>query len=141
MMRGANDPVGTPQGIHPGCVAWAHAPGATTWPGEGTGNWYDDRWNNQESADWLVANAITTLTGDKNVKKAWASLFKSFNGKVHGQNSGYKKGQKVSIKVNMNNTYNYEESGEVNASRDYGVGLNSLIGKCCRCSSGMHYGF
>lgn len=130
MMRGANDPVGTPQGIHPGRVAWTHAPGATTWPGEGSGNWYEDQWNNQELTDWLVSNAVTTLTGCKNEAKAWDALFKSFNQKVHNQKKGYKKGQKIGIKVNMNNTYNYEESGEINASPHMVLALlRSLIQK------------
>lgn len=54
MMKGANDPIGTPKGIHAGRVAWTHAPGATRWPGEGSDNWYDDQWNDQEASDWLV---------------------------------------------------------------------------------------
>lgn len=58
MMLGANEPVGTPQGINPGRVAWTHAPGATVWPGEGSGAWYEDKWTNQESADWLVSEAL-----------------------------------------------------------------------------------
>lgn len=116
MMRGANDPVGTPQGIHPGRVAWAHAPGAATWPGEGNGMWSDDQWNNQELSDWLVANSIIQLTGEKNENKAWKALFTSFNVKQGKKAKGYQKGEKIGIKVNMNNTGGYADDGQINAS-------------------------
>lgn len=117
MHRSANDPVGTPQGIHPGRVAWTHAPGAAKWPGKtDNSNWYEDRWNDQASADWLVTNAITTLTGENDGTASWNALFTYFNEKNHAQKRGYQKGEKVAIKVNMNNSYNYQESGEINAS-------------------------
>lgn len=115
MMKGANDPIGTPKGIHAGRVAWTHAPGATQWPGEGSGNWYDDQWNDQEAAEWLVCNALTSLTGEKNANEAWEALFVHFN-ITHQRSGGYRKGQRIAIKTNMNNTYNYDESGEINAS-------------------------
>lgn len=57
MAWGKNNPVGTPRGIYPGRVTWAHAPGAATWE-KGTGFWYEDRWNNQEDADWLINQSI-----------------------------------------------------------------------------------
>lgn len=114
MMRGANDPVGTPQGINAGRVAWTHAPGANTW--DGKGQWYNERWVNQDDADWLVAQALVSLTGQKNEAKAWKALFVWFN-QQHGKGKrGYQAGEKIGIKVNMNNTYSHAESGEINAT-------------------------
>lgn len=128
LMRGANDPIGVAQGIHPGRVAWTHAPGATTWPGPGTGHWYEDKWNDQASADWMVTQAVLTVTGEQKESKAWEALFKDFNQKLHGQAQGYQKGQKVGIKVNMNNTGGYPEDGQVNASPTMTLALlKSLI--------------
>lgn len=130
MMLDANEPVGTPQGINPGRVAWTHAPGATVWPGEEAGAWYEDKWTNQESADWLVSEALISLTGAKTEAKAWNALFTYHNKKVNGKKSGYKKGERVGIKVNMNNTYTYAESGEVNASPHMVLALlRSLVNK------------
>lgn len=128
MRRGANDPVGTPQGIHPGRVAWTHAPGATTW--EGDGAWYDDAYNSQPAADWMVRQALKSLTDKSCEKSAWQALFRDFNARKHGEASDYQAGQKIGIKVNMNNTYDYRESGEINASPHLVLALlRSLIHK------------
>lgn len=64
MAWGRNNPVGIPRGIYPGRVTWAHAPGAAAWE-KGTGFWYEDRWNNQEDADWLINQSLLMLTGEK----------------------------------------------------------------------------
>ena len=44
LFMGPNQPVGTGRGIHPGRVAWIHAPGVASWDGK-TGLWVEDRWN------------------------------------------------------------------------------------------------
>lgn len=64
----ANKPVGNARGIFPGRVAWSHAPGAAKWDGEGM--WFEDRWNNQESCDWLMENTLCSLTGAESVQTA-----------------------------------------------------------------------
>lgn len=110
-----NTPCGTPRGIHPGRVAWTHAPGAATWT-EGAGHWYDDEYNNQDLADWMVSEAIRTLTGEKSDTQAWQMLFVSFNETHNRGKHGYRPGEKIAIKANMNNSYGYEDSGEINAS-------------------------
>ena len=115
-IKGPNDPVGTPKGIFPGRVSWTHAPGAAHWPGPGNGKWYEDQWTDQSAADWMVSQALTNLTGEKSQKKAWEALFVFFNKEHKGVSTGYQKGQKVAIKVNMNNTESYAENGEINAS-------------------------
>ncbi|MDO4957504.1 MAG: DUF362 domain-containing protein [Bacteroidales bacterium] len=114
MMLGANEPIGTPKGIVPGRVVWSHHPDAARW--EGTGNWYDDEYNYQSGANWMVSSALTSLASAKTEELAWDKLFCYFNKQHIGKDRGYKKGEKVAIKINMNNTYSYEESGEVNAS-------------------------
>ncbi len=115
MVMGPNAPVGEAKGIFPGRVVWTHAPGAASWDAE-TGNWFDDRWNRQEDTDWMVSQAIRSLTGTKTDRKAWKALFKSFNATHHGKAAGYKKGQKIAIKANMNNSYSNADSKEINAS-------------------------
>lgn len=110
-----NRPLGEGKGIHPGRVAWVHAPGVAAWDGE-TGLWSDERWNSQEKADAMVREALLALTGENTPRKAWKALFLDFN-KTHGRGErGYRKGEKIAIKLNMNNTFSYGNSEELNSS-------------------------
>lgn len=110
-----NVPIGEGRGIHPGRVAWVHAPGVASWDGE-TGLWVEDRWNDQTKADAMVRAAVMTLTGRKNAGKAWKALFADFN-KTHGRGSrGYRRGEKIAIKLNMNNATSHRDTIELNSS-------------------------
>ncbi|MCR4603834.1 MAG: DUF362 domain-containing protein [Prevotella sp.] len=111
----ANNPIGKGRGIHPGRVAWVHAPGVATWDGH-TGLWVEDRWNDQAKADQLVCEAILQLTDESTPQKAWRALFKDFN-KKHGRGShGYKKGESIAIKLNLNNAITHHDTIELNSS-------------------------
>lgn len=49
-------------------------------------------------------------------KKAWKALFKNFN-QTHGRgNKGYQKGEKIAIKLNMNNAITHRDTIELNSS-------------------------
>lgn len=110
-----NKPLGIGRGIHPGRVAWMHSPGVATWDGH-TGLWMEDRWNNQQQADQLVGEAILTLTGEANGAKAWKALFQNFN-QTHGRGKkGYKAGEMIAIKLNMNNALTHRDTIELNSS-------------------------
>lgn len=110
-----NTPLGIGKGICPGRVAWVHSPGVAQWDGR-TGLWVEDRWNNQEKADAMVREAVLQLTGAPTVKKAWKSLFRHFN-KEHGRgNRGYKKGEMIAVKLNMNNAITHHDTIELNSS-------------------------
>lgn len=110
-----NQPMGEGRGIHPGRVAWVHSPGVASWDGK-TGLWVEDRWNNQAKADLMVTEAVMQLTGEPTAKKAWRALFKNFN-KTHGRgNRGYKKGETIAVKLNMNNAITHRDTIELNSS-------------------------
>ena len=110
-----NQPMGEGRGIHPGRVAWVHSPGVASWDGK-TGLWVEDRWNNQAKADRMVAEAVMQLTGEPTAKKAWRALFRHFN-KTHGRgNRGYKKGETIAVKLNMNNAITHRDTIELNSS-------------------------
>ena len=111
-----NTPVGTPRGIHPGRVAWSHAPGAATWDGSQASAWFDDSCNDYALCRWLVAATLRNLTGEKSEKRAWRAVFTYFNTQRGKQGKSYGKGEKIAIKVNNNNTYSHEDSREINAS-------------------------
>ena len=115
LFAGANQPVGEGRGIHPGRVAWVHAPGVAKWDGH-NGLWVEDRWNDQQKADAMIREAVTTLTGEKTTRKAWQALFRHFN-KTHGRgNRGYKKGESIAVKLNMNNAITHRDTIELNSS-------------------------
>ena len=110
-----NQPMGEGRGIHPGRVAWVHSPGVASWDGK-TGLWVEDRWNNQAKADRMVTEAVMQLTGEPTAKKAWRALFRNFN-KTHGRgNRGYKKGETIAVKLNMNNAITHRDTIELNSS-------------------------
>ena len=110
-----NQPIGEGRGIHPGRVAWIHAPGVAKWDGH-TGLWVEDRWNDQAKADAMIPHAVMQLTGEPTAKKAWKSLFKYFN-QTHGRgNRGYKKGEMIAIKLNLNNAITHHDTIELNSS-------------------------
>ncbi len=97
----ANTPMGVGKGIHPGRVAWAHEPKVATWDGK-TGNWWDDNWTNAELVDQMVSANLQTLTGEKDDKQAWKSLFQFFNHTHKAGSGGYRPGEKIAIKLNSN---------------------------------------
>ncbi|MCD8092911.1 MAG: DUF362 domain-containing protein [Bacteroides sp.] len=110
-----NQPVGTARGIFPGRVTWSHAPGAARWD-EGDSFWFDDRFNNQEDCNWLIAQTLRSLTGTKNPKAAWKTLFKYYNSNHGKGKAGYVPNEKIAIKINNNNTYAHDDCKEINTS-------------------------
>jgi hypothetical protein len=94
-------PLGVPRGVVPGRVTWAHDPAAMTW--DGTGSWWTDANNEQSVIDRMVSRSICGLTNQKNDAPAWSSIFQYFN-RTHGRGkAGYKAGEKIAIKANLNN--------------------------------------
>ncbi len=97
----ANSPIGKAKGIHPGRVVWVHDADATSWDGT-TGNWWDDSNTDQSKVDSMVSKAIQGLTGQSSDSQAWDALFKYFNKTKGFGKAGYQKGEKIAIKINMN---------------------------------------
>ncbi len=96
-----NTPIGVGQGIHPGRVVWAHDPNATSWDGQ-TGNWWDDECTDQEAVDLMLARTIQSLAGQPTLGAAWDALFRHFNRTRGHADTGYRPGEKIAIKINMN---------------------------------------
>jgi len=115
LFLGPNEPLGKGRGIHPGRVAWVHSPGVATWDGH-TGLWVEDRWNNQQKADAMIPEALMQLTGEKSAGKAWNALFRHFN-REHGRgNRGYRQGETIAVKLNLNNAITHHDTIELNSS-------------------------
>ncbi|MDE6637623.1 MAG: DUF362 domain-containing protein [Muribaculaceae bacterium] len=112
---GPNQPIGKPVGAVPGRVAWIHAPGVAKWDGR-TGLWVEDRWNDQEIADNMIKETIAAVGGKKNAKEGWDAMFKNFNSRHAKGSKGYKKGEKIAIKLNLNNAITHRDTIELNSS-------------------------
>src|ERR1700723_1012778 len=107
-------PMGVPRGIVPGRVTWAHDPAAVT--RDGTGNWWADANNNQAAIDGMVSRSIRSLTNQKSDAQAWSAIFHYFN-RTHGRgNVGYKAGEKIAVKANLNNTTDHGTIERLNSS-------------------------
>jgi len=96
-----NSPMGVAKGIHPGRVVWIYDANSTSWNGS-TGSWWSDTNTNQAVVNSMVSKAVQYLTGDITDAKAWDALFRHFN-KTHGFGDvGYQSGEKIAIKINLN---------------------------------------
>ncbi len=114
LLDGPLSPVGVGRGISPGRVVWVRDPKAVSW--NGTGSWWDDTCNNQQAIDGMLSRSIQWLSNEKSDAKAWHALFQYFNGS-HGRGRvGYKPGEKVAIKVNLNNTTDHGTNNRLNTS-------------------------
>jgi len=102
-----NQPVGVAKGIFPGRVAWAHAPGTAHWNGKWKSMespWWTDENTDQTKVSAMVGNIVTNLSGQEDYAKAWGKIFEHYNKKRFNKKTGYKKGEIVAIKINMNST-------------------------------------
>lgn len=94
-------PIGEAKGIHPGRVVWMHDPEATDWKGPGDGHWWESQHTNQKVVNEMVARAIRELAGASTDAEAWDKLFRHLN-KTRGKgDAGYRRGEKIAIKVNF----------------------------------------
>ncbi len=97
----ANEPVGVAQGIYPGRVVWVHDTEATDWEGPGNGHPWESSRTSLPRVSKMISRSIQELTGAESDAGAWEKLFRYFNKKRGKGEAGYKKGEKIVIKVNF----------------------------------------
>ncbi len=104
----ANSPMGTAFGVKPGRVSWAFDPKATSWDGvTNAPGWWDDSNTHPEPVAAMLSGTIRSVGDAKTDKEAWNKIFVDFN-KRHGKGAvGYKKGEKIAIKMNLNQMHNH----------------------------------
>lgn len=99
--EGRNNPMGDGKGIFPGRVVWVQDFHATKWDGK-TGNWWQDENIDQPTVDKMFSQSLQSLAGAPSDAEAWDRLFRHFN-QTHGRGTqGYRKGEKIVIKLNLN---------------------------------------
>jgi len=96
-----NSPMGVAKGINPGRVVWVRDVKATSWDGQ-TGYWWSDTNVDQTVVNKMVSKSLQTLTGAATDQDAWDRIFRFYN-REHGRgDAGYKRGEKIVIKINCN---------------------------------------
>lgn len=100
----AGNPIGDAKGIQPGRVTFIRDAGVAQWNGR-NGHWWDEGNIDQQKLDDMFSRSVRALTGTGSDSKAWKQLFRYFNKTHHGKTRGYRKGEHIVIKVNLNNTY------------------------------------
>ena len=110
MCMAPNEPVGTPKGIFPARVSWAHDPQVVN-AEEFASDWMSDSSISLERCEAMLRNVLCNLTGAATEGEAWMMLIASHNG-----SAPYAPGQKIAVKINNNNTDSHADSPEVNAT-------------------------
>jgi hypothetical protein len=142
-----NTPIGTAKGIFPGRVVWCYNPNATNWSGvtnksgidgksgatspNPDGNWYLEGNIIQSQVDNMIAETICKLTGKNSDIQAWDAIFKYFNATHQKGEIGYKQGEKIAVKINLNNCATHGPmDGSSNISPQMVLGLlRQLVNK------------
>lgn len=104
-----NQPLGEGKGIFPGRVTWVRDPEVARWNGM-DGHWWDEGNIDQQRLDKMYDRSVCALSGAKSPKEAWAKIFKYYNRTHKRGGRGYKKGELIAIKINLNNTYETNDS-------------------------------
>jgi len=95
------EPMGVGTGVNPGRVVWVWNPNATE--EELSGYWWEQENNHQDVINQMVSIGVQQFAGTATDAEAWDVIFTYFN-EVHGNgNAGYQLGEKIAIKMNLNN--------------------------------------
>jgi len=97
-----NAPIGTAKGIYPGRVVWVYNPEAAKWTGSGF--YWAASVNPQHQYNKSFSEGINALSGGNSDAESWNKIFKWFNANHNRVGTGYQSGDKIAIKINMNNS-------------------------------------
>jgi hypothetical protein len=104
----ANSPIGTAFGIKPGRVAWAHDPSATSWDGVTSApGWWDDANTHPQAVEAMLSATLRSIGDAPTDKAAWNKIFTNFNQRSGKGAVGYKKGEKIAVKLNLNQCHDH----------------------------------
>ncbi|MBO5182495.1 MAG: DUF362 domain-containing protein [Paraprevotella sp.] len=104
----SNKPFGEAKGIYPGRVTWTRDSLVACWNGK-EGCWWDNGNIDQNRLEAMYDKSLCALSGASSVKKAWQNIFKYYNEQNGRGRRGYKRGETIVIKINLNNTYDTDD--------------------------------
>ena len=103
-----NTPMGVAFGVKPGRVAWAFDPKATTWDGKNNApGWWDDANTHPEVVAKMMSDTIRSVGDAASDQAAWRKIFTDFNQRKGKGAVGYKPGEKIVIKLNLNQSHDH----------------------------------
>ena len=109
------EPIGTPQGYKPGRVVWSWDSNATEI--QLSGYWWNKENVDQIIIDQMFSSGIKSLADVDDDYSAWDHFFKYFNQKHGYGNVSYQTGEKIAIKINLNNCGSYSsEDNDLDAN-------------------------
>ena len=112
----ANTPMGVAFGVKPGRVAWAFDPKATSWDGlNNAPGWWDDSNTHPQAVATMFSNTIRSVGDAATDKEAWNKIFTDFNQRKGKGAVGYKKGEKIVVKLNLNQMHEDHSNGANNS--------------------------
>lgn len=121
-----HEPYGKGVGAMPGRVVWSHGPASVTWDGKGC--WWRLEHFDEEAIQKMVDRGVASLAGESGAREGWKKLFAAHN-KAHGKSGGYRSGEKIAIKANINGAgaYDDDQRGETRESYTNPVLLKALL--------------
>ncbi len=104
-LQNPNDPMGAGKGIFPGRVVWVRDSTAvdqqlTNLSGD---YWWMDSNADQAKVNSMVSAALKSISGKETDAEAWDAIFRYYNQTHNRGNAGYTSGEKIVIKINLNN--------------------------------------
>ncbi len=122
-----NQPIGVAKGIFPGRVTWARDPAVARWDGK-TGRWWDEQNIDRRALERIWSRSLRATAGAHDDHAAWDKLFHHFN-QAHGRGrAGWKPGESIAIKINLNNCYSgyHDQDNDIDASPQ---SIRALLGQ------------
>ncbi len=122
----AHEPYGEGVGVMPGRVVWSYEPDSVDW--DGSGYWWEPDNFNEAVMRNMVSDSIAALGGASTAADGWRALFENRNER-NGESGGYKAGEKIAIKANINGSAVMDDdtSGETSMSYTNPVLLKALL--------------
>ena len=122
-----HQPYGAGIGAKPGRVVFCHNPESVNWNGKGY--WWKTKNFDEKVILKMVRNSIASLGGEKKAKKGWEKLFTAHNKRIDAGKKGYRKGEKIAIKANINGSgvFDDDDSGKTKMSYTNPVLLKCLL--------------
>lgn len=122
----SHEPYGRGIGAMPGRVVWAHNPRAVDW--DGSGYWWETEHFDEDIVSTMISSSIAALANQKDAKNGWNTLFTAHN-QSRGKLGGYKAGEKIAIKANINGSgvMDNDTSGQTQMSYTNPVLLKALL--------------
>lgn len=94
-----HEPLGRGVGAMPGRVVWVRDGAAVRW--NGSGYWWQREHFDEAAVQRMVDEGVVSAAGADDATSGWRTLFEAHNARL-GRSGGYRSGQKIAIKANMN---------------------------------------